>query len=1016
MTIDDRARHALTVTAPANGHVTGTTGSDDSPTTVIDCGSGGRTDCGETLVAGTEVTLTATADAGYLFGDWTGACSGTGTCTLTLNADSTVGATFGAARDLIVTAPSHGKVTGSVGATTVIDCGSDCSETVADGTTVALRAGPDSGYRFDRWGDACATETSADCNVTLTRDRTVSVTFIAAAVNGQCDNATRNACAAGTPNDAAVADTSTHYRWRCDGGYGGSDSGTCEKGIQIDGQCDNATRNACTAGTPNDGAVADTSTHYRWRCDGGYGGSDSGTCEKGIQIDGQCDNATRNACTAGTPNDGAVADTSTHHRWRCDGGYGGSASGTCEKRKTDCAAGERSWSAGGYSCAGSIASAASGQTASARDTVDPTRGSAAYKCDNGTWSEQSGSTCTVNLQCGQSENTCLPDGVQMTDTSDTAAVPGQCADTESEGCVANTTYRNRTDIRLENGACGAGRYGCDGGVSTRLSGTTTKYRWRCEGIDAEDRWSCLGIDGSKNWQCGYASQSLSCDIAVNATDHYSCSDVTRDATDELCFACRTGYEECGYDCHAACDAANHERRDASTCGCVCEAGYHRDGNGNCVVNPMCSDPLVENTCKAGRPMDFRNTAIHGVCEPTKAERCEGGRFRDGIDKAAVDGVCGTKKDACAPGTLRNQRDEDSKYIWDCLGMPGAKNWSCLGTDGQKKWNCQSGVQTDACQVDSEGVDRQCQEIVPASNALNCFACKPSYEMCNGDCHAVCGTNAMRNTDNCTCECKAGTVSIGDECKRVHKLEVSPKPANCHITVPTGVPGPNGEKADGISCGSNGNNCFEYYVENTRVTASKTAEAGYGCTWKGSCPGSCMMDRSKNISASGEYTLEALPGGNNGTYTATFTRVRLPPPLGYSSFYTARVTATARGGVKPYKFKWAGKSTGASAVYLYRTLSTTGERVLVTVTDKKTKTATATATIKPPSTSGIQGASDDEAVAFEVPLAGELYFIWGGDGDVRASSQDTSVASVTVSSPGIRNLRRGHGRDIRGRKH
>ena len=45
-------------------------------------------------------------------------------------------------------------------------------------------------------------------------------------VNGACGSS-RNTCARGTPNDGAIADTSTQYRWRCDGSNGGTNSGTC---------------------------------------------------------------------------------------------------------------------------------------------------------------------------------------------------------------------------------------------------------------------------------------------------------------------------------------------------------------------------------------------------------------------------------------------------------------------------------------------------------------------------------------------------------------------------------------------------------------------------------------------------------------------------------------------------------------------------------------------------------------------------------------------------------------------
>jgi hypothetical protein len=60
----------------------------------IDCRTGGAGTCSATVQHGTVVTLTGTADAGFAFGGWSQACSGAGACTVTVNADATVGARF----------------------------------------------------------------------------------------------------------------------------------------------------------------------------------------------------------------------------------------------------------------------------------------------------------------------------------------------------------------------------------------------------------------------------------------------------------------------------------------------------------------------------------------------------------------------------------------------------------------------------------------------------------------------------------------------------------------------------------------------------------------------------------------------------------------------------------------------------------------------------------------------------------------------------------------------------------
>lgn len=56
----------------------------------IDCG----TDCTEVYNAGAALTLVPVASTGFVFAGWTGDCSGTGGCTVTMDADRSVGASF----------------------------------------------------------------------------------------------------------------------------------------------------------------------------------------------------------------------------------------------------------------------------------------------------------------------------------------------------------------------------------------------------------------------------------------------------------------------------------------------------------------------------------------------------------------------------------------------------------------------------------------------------------------------------------------------------------------------------------------------------------------------------------------------------------------------------------------------------------------------------------------------------------------------------------------------------------
>jgi len=77
--------HTLSVSKAGSG-----TGTVTSSPAGIDCG----TACSASFNAGSVVTLTAAAASGSAFGGWSGACSGTGSCTLTLSAAASVTATF----------------------------------------------------------------------------------------------------------------------------------------------------------------------------------------------------------------------------------------------------------------------------------------------------------------------------------------------------------------------------------------------------------------------------------------------------------------------------------------------------------------------------------------------------------------------------------------------------------------------------------------------------------------------------------------------------------------------------------------------------------------------------------------------------------------------------------------------------------------------------------------------------------------------------------------------------------
>jgi hypothetical protein len=176
-------------------------GNVDSSDKRISCGS----KCVSAYAAGTVVTLTAKANSGSVFAGWSGVCTGTGICTVTVNGANTATATFNTAPaagggggggggggaaggatggggvvvppsssfQLKVSASNSGTVTSDIGG---INCGLACSANVGAGTVVTLTATPPAGKTFSAWSGAC-TGAASTCTVTVNANSSVKATF-----------------------------------------------------------------------------------------------------------------------------------------------------------------------------------------------------------------------------------------------------------------------------------------------------------------------------------------------------------------------------------------------------------------------------------------------------------------------------------------------------------------------------------------------------------------------------------------------------------------------------------------------------------------------------------------------------------------------------------------------------------------------------------------------------------------------------------------------------------------------
>lgn len=136
-------------------------------------GGGCTADCSQSYSSGSVVTLIAGADDGSMFTGWGGACTGTGSCTVTVASGLQVTASF--EKKPILTFTRLGTGSGTVTFLPGRSCYGNCSQYYDPGTEVTLTAQPDFGSDFTGWTGACTG--TGNCNVTITEAKSVSATF-----------------------------------------------------------------------------------------------------------------------------------------------------------------------------------------------------------------------------------------------------------------------------------------------------------------------------------------------------------------------------------------------------------------------------------------------------------------------------------------------------------------------------------------------------------------------------------------------------------------------------------------------------------------------------------------------------------------------------------------------------------------------------------------------------------------------------------------------------------------------
>lgn len=156
----------LQVTVDGNG-----SGSVASTPAGISCGA----TCNADFADGTSVELGAVPATGDSFSGWSGACSGSGSCTVTMDQAQSVTAIFAAPSDFQLSVTVLGgdaTVSSDPGG---IDCPATCSSDFAAGSQVELSQNPAPGYFFEGWGGACSGDGA--CMVTMDQARAVTANY-----------------------------------------------------------------------------------------------------------------------------------------------------------------------------------------------------------------------------------------------------------------------------------------------------------------------------------------------------------------------------------------------------------------------------------------------------------------------------------------------------------------------------------------------------------------------------------------------------------------------------------------------------------------------------------------------------------------------------------------------------------------------------------------------------------------------------------------------------------------------
>lgn len=147
----------------------------------ISCG----VDCLERYLSTALVNLNALVTRGFQFAGWSGACAGFSDCSVSMDTDKSVTATFNALTAFTLSVANNPADGGTVSGTGV-NCGTDCIDTVYEYESLTLTAVPNFGFEFAGWTGDC-TNAAAECSLQINGNTSATANYNAL-VPGICGN------------------------------------------------------------------------------------------------------------------------------------------------------------------------------------------------------------------------------------------------------------------------------------------------------------------------------------------------------------------------------------------------------------------------------------------------------------------------------------------------------------------------------------------------------------------------------------------------------------------------------------------------------------------------------------------------------------------------------------------------------------------------------------------------------------------------------------------------------------